>query len=131
MKSLPIKESIIPNVTEVSRKVFATSCDGCACGPCGINSIDAEIVVIDHKHTIYFHAEWASACSDDLFIEGTTESVFVHLAKKTPSEEDIDHIKQIRETKTIPPKCVDEKYAYFCEELRQMIIAEMQAKGWQ
>lgn len=121
------------NVKEIRRQVMYNSGEGMSCGPVGVTSIDAEIVVEDNEETVYLHGQWVDTVGDEIYYEATKASVFEIYRKLNLDEGDFDKLiaerNKIVEETTIKEDAACSRYRTFYEDLKNMILEEMNTHG--
>ncbi len=115
--------------TEVSRRIMYHEDTGMACGPVSMTTIDAEIVLEKDGKKIYLHGQWVDQAGDEILYEATEESLY-DVYEKLHEEETDELMEEInrRQGKQIEE---DSCFETWYRELKQMILAEMKAHGWE
>lgn len=117
------------NVKELRRQVMYNLDEGMCCGPVDVTSIDAEIVVEDNEETVYLHGQWVDTVGNEIYYEATKTSVFEIYKKLNRGDGDFNKLiaerNRIVEETTIKEDEACSRYSKFYEELKNMIIEEM------
>lgn len=121
------------SMKEISRRRMYNEDEGMACGPVSITSIDAEIVVEEENgRRVYLHAQWADMGGDMIAYEANTESIYDAYEKMFRAEDDDGIMAASDERDRIENECAiedDDRFRPFYDELKRMILEEMEARG--
>jgi len=116
------------NINEISRRAMINSESGIACGPFAVTAVDAEIVVEDHGHTVFLHAQWVSEASDMISFSATLESLYDVYDRLNKNDEDFealiaerDRIANAGLSAVFPNVDINERYSHFYNELVSML----------
>lgn len=120
------------DIKEISRRVMYHEDGGLACGPIFICAVHAEILLDNDGNKEYIYGEWVSEAGDEIYYQLSEKSfydIFERIYKaKSQSEED----RILAEKDKIPctePDEDDPVYKPFMDELKKMIIREMEENG--
>lgn len=125
---------------EISRRMMTSKSEGIACGPCGIEAVDAEIVVDDNGRMVYLHGQWITECSPELFFNATNQSVYEYYKKlKSCEESEFEELITERDKITDDAKndpflsSIDimDRYKVQIAALREMLMTGIKELGYE
>lgn len=116
-------------ISEISRRSMYHEVRGIACGPIGLTVIDAEIVVDVDDQRVFLHGQWIDEVGDQIHFEAHKESIYDAYEKLITAMNDEEEEKSLAERDRIDKGRIksDSIFKPFYEELKQMIIDEMEA----
>ena len=114
---------------EISRRSMYYEEEGSTCGPVSVTSIDTEIVVEENGQLVYLHAQWVDAAGDEIVFEATAESVYDIYEKLNANADNFDALITERDRIEVTRIKEDERFDAYYAEMKEMIIAEMEAHG--
>ena len=105
--------------------------EGFACGPISRAVVETEIVVEDNGEKVYLHGQWIDAVADEILFEATKESIYdVYLKLNDADDELFDTLIAERDRIEADKIDDDSRYEPFYEELKRMIIKELEMQGY-
>ena len=120
------------NIKEISRRSMYHEEGGMACGPMFICAVHAEILLDHDGKKEYIYGEWVDQAGDEIYYQLSDKSVYELFERIYKTKKSSEENKILAEKDKIPhknPKREDPAYKPFMEEIKQMIIKEMEVHG--
>ena len=120
-------------IEAVSRRVRFSEDTGMSCGAFDESAVDAELVLEDQGRRVFLCGQWTDQMPDRIRMEAVPESLYEISEQMDSRGSDWGDLAARRERilkSRIDDPAAAERYAPYFEELRRMIVSELEAHGY-